>query len=158
MFRRGDEDRRREDRVPDQVDSVLGEGVTWHGEISGRGGVRIDGAYDGQIAIHGAVVIGEAGRVTVEHIRADSVIIAGSLKGDITAKRVEIGRTGRVWGNVTTVSFSTEEGAFLRGQIIMEEQVDLLLPPEGAGAVAEADGSEEAETGQEMQEGGEGAA
>jgi hypothetical protein len=29
---------------------------------------------------------------------------------------------------VVTESFSTEEGAFLRGQITMEERVDLGLP------------------------------
>ena len=32
--------------------------------------------------------------------------------------------TGRVWGDVTAVAFSTEEGAFLRGQIKMEEQLE----------------------------------
>jgi cytoskeletal protein CcmA (bactofilin family) len=46
------------------------------------------------------------------------------VRGDITAQRVEIMRTGRVWGNVVTAAFSTEEGAFLRGQITMEEKVD----------------------------------
>ena len=33
--------------------------------------------------------------------------------------------TGRVWGDVTTAAFSTEEGAFLRGQVRMEEHVEL---------------------------------
>ena len=51
------------------------------------------------------------------------------MKGDITAGKVEITRTGRVWGDVVTTSFSTEEGAFLRGKITMEEQVDLGLGP-----------------------------
>jgi hypothetical protein len=30
-----------------------------------------------------------------------------------------------VWGDVTTVAFATEEGAFLRGQVRMEEKVEL---------------------------------
>jgi hypothetical protein len=34
-----------------------------------------------------------------------------------------------VWGNVVTVSFSTEEGAFLRGQITMEEKVEIEIAP-----------------------------
>jgi cytoskeletal protein CcmA (bactofilin family) len=68
--------------------------------------------------------------VTSPHIRAVTVIVAGSVKGDITAERVEITHTGRVWGDVVTTAFSTEEGAFLRGQIRMEEQLDLGLPPE----------------------------
>ncbi|RME07186.1 MAG: polymer-forming cytoskeletal protein, partial [Anaerolineae bacterium] len=41
------------------------------------------------------------------------------------AEKVDIRSTGRVWGDVVTTAFSTEEGAFLRGQIRMEEQVEL---------------------------------
>jgi cytoskeletal protein CcmA (bactofilin family) len=93
--------------------------------------VRIEGAFDGQITVNGVVVIGEQGRVTTGHIRAKSVIVSGSVKGDISAQRVEISRTGRVWGDVTTVSFSTEEGAFLRGQITMEDELELGLPASG---------------------------
>jgi len=53
------------------------------------------------------------------------VIIAGAVKGDIKAEKVEIRSTGRVWGNVVTTSFTTEEGAFLRGQIQMEDKVEI---------------------------------
>lgn len=113
----------------ERVDSILGSGVAWQGTLTGTGGIRIDGAFDGEIALRGLVVIGEQGRVTSEHIRAATVIVAGSLKGDITAGKVEITRTGRVWGDVVTTSFSTEEGAFLRGKITMEDQVDLGLGP-----------------------------
>ena len=113
----------------ERVDSILGSGVAWQGTLTGTGGIRIDGAFDGEIALRGLVVIGEQGRVTSEHIRAATVIVAGSVKGDITAGKVEITRTGRVWGDVVTTSFSTEEGAFLRGKITMEEQVDLGLGP-----------------------------
>ncbi|MGA9533886.1 MAG: polymer-forming cytoskeletal protein, partial [Anaerolineales bacterium] len=40
-------------------------------------------------------------------------------------KRVEILASGRLWGDVVTTAFSTEEGAFMRGQITMEDQLDL---------------------------------
>jgi cytoskeletal protein CcmA (bactofilin family) len=92
--------------------------------------MRIDGAFDGEIAIRGIVVIGEQGRVTCSHLKAVTVVVSGSLKGDITAYRVEITRTGRVWGDVVATSFSTEEGAFLRGKITMEEELDLGLAEE----------------------------
>jgi cytoskeletal protein CcmA (bactofilin family) len=58
------------------------------------------------------------------------------VKGDITAQRVEITRSGRVWGDVVTTSFSTEEGAFLRGQIRMEEHLDLGFGPTEAPSEA----------------------
>ena len=46
---------------------------------------------------------------------------------------VEITTTGRVWGDVVTIAFSTEEGAFLRGKIRMEEKLDLGFAPEEGG-------------------------
>ena len=129
VFRRSSERSTEIRDSTERVDSILGSGVAWQGTLTGTGGIRIDGAFDGEIALRGLVVIGEQGRVTSEHIRAATVIIAGSVKGDITAGKVEITRTGRVWGDVVTTSFSTEEGAFLRGKITMEEQVDLGLGP-----------------------------
>lgn len=111
--------------TPERVTSVLGEGISWRGKISGRGGVRIEGAFDGEISIRGLVVIAERGRVTSEHIRAETIVIAGSVKGDITAQKVEIARTGRVWGGVVTSSFVTDEGAFLKGQITMQDEVEM---------------------------------
>ena len=110
-----------------RVTSVLGSGIAWHGAIRGKGGVRVEGAFEGDITLDGMLVVGETGRVTCEHVHAETVIVAGALRGDVTAKKVEIRKSGRVWGDVITESFSTEEGAFLRGQIQMEESVDLGL-------------------------------
>lgn len=111
----------------ERVTSVLGEGISWHGRISGRGGVRLEGIFEGEIALHGLVVVGETGKVTCDNVRANSVIVAGAVHGNITAEKLEIRSTGRVWGNVVVAAFSTEEGAFLRGQVTMEDQVDLQL-------------------------------
>jgi cytoskeletal protein CcmA (bactofilin family) len=133
MFRRRDEEPTPRREAPARVDSVLGAGLAWKGDLSGRGGLRIDGAFDGDIEVHGLVVIGTEGRVSCKDIRAVTVIVSGSIRGNITAERVEILSTGRVWGDVVTASFSTEEGAFMRGQITMEEDLDLGFEPERAG-------------------------
>ncbi|MBW6472237.1 MAG: polymer-forming cytoskeletal protein [Anaerolineaceae bacterium] len=114
----------------ERVTSVLGPGINWKGDLRGSGGVRIEGSFEGEINIRGLVVIGETGRVSCEQMQANSVIVAGAVKGNITAEKLEIRSTGRVWGDVTTVGFSTEEGAFLRGQVRMEERVELSLVEE----------------------------
>lgn len=116
----------------ERVTSVLGQGIIWKGNLSGSGGVRIEGAFEGEIALRGLLVVGETGRVTCPDLRANMVIIAGAVRGDITCEKLEIRATGRVWGNVVTAAFATEEGAFLRGQIRMEEQVDIAAsaPPD----------------------------
>ena len=132
MFRRREDTQSRKDDSGqvERITSVLGDGVTYTGKISGRGGVRIEGAFNGEIALNGMLVVGTTGRVTCEHVIANTVIVAGAIRGDISAEKVDIRATGRVWGNVTTTAFSTEEGAFLRGQIQMEEEIELDLPEE----------------------------
>lgn len=109
----------------DRVTSVLGSAIAWKGTLSGSGGVRIEGAFEGDISLKGMLVVEETGRVTCNQLRANLVIVAGSVRGDIIAEKLEIRSTGRVWGKVTTAAFSTEEGAFLRGQVTMEEKVDI---------------------------------
>ena len=122
----------------ERITSVLGSGVIWHGSINGSGGVRIEGAFEGEIALRGMLVVGETGRVTCENIRAQTVIVAGAVRGNITTNKLEIRASGRVWGDVVTTAFVTEDGAFLRGQIRMEEAVELDLEPAPETTPAEA--------------------
>jgi len=76
-------------------------------------------------AARGLVIIGETGRVSCDTFQADTVIVAGIVNSQITAEKLEIRSTGRVFGDVTVQSFSTEEGAFLRGKVTMEEKITL---------------------------------
>jgi cytoskeletal protein CcmA (bactofilin family) len=134
---------------------VLGSGTIWKGSLSGSGGVRIEGAFEGDIALRGLLVVGATGRVTCPHLRASVVIIAGALRGDITAEKVEIRASGRVWGDVVTAAFSTEEGAFLRGQIRMEDKVDIgvaAVTPAEALFVEESPPAQPGEAAQEKAE------
>ncbi|HMN12736.1 MAG TPA: polymer-forming cytoskeletal protein [Bellilinea sp.] len=115
----------------ERVTSVLGPGINWQGNLRGTGGVRIEGIFSGELSVRGIVVVSETGRVTCEkEIVANTVVVAGSVKANIRAEKIEIRSTGRVWGDVTTVAFATEEGAFLRGAVRMEEKIELPFAPE----------------------------
>ncbi len=100
---------------------MLADGTNLRGKLTGKGGVRIEGSFEGEVTLDGLFVIGPTGRVTCEELRAKTVIVAGAMRGDIFAEKVEIRATGRVWGDVVTTAIATEEGAFLRGRIQMEE-------------------------------------
>jgi cytoskeletal protein CcmA (bactofilin family) len=119
-----------------RVTSVLGPGINWKGDLRGKGGVRIEGTMEGEIAIQGLVVIGETGKVTCQMLQAETVIVAGAVKGNIRCGKLEIRATGRVWGDVVTTALSSEEGAFLRGQVRMEEKVE--VPPADVNLAEEA--------------------
>ena len=123
------------ERLQARVSSVLGPGIHWVGDLHGTGGVRIEGTMQGDIVIKGLVVIGETGKVICPELKAETVVVAGTVQGNITCQKLEIRSTGRVWGDVVAVSFSSEDGAFLRGQMRMEERVEIpieeITPSEG---------------------------
>lgn len=118
------------ERLQARVSSVLGPGIHWIGDLHGTGGVRIEGTLQGEIVIKGLVVIGETGKVICPELKAETVVVAGTVQGNITCQKLEIRSTGRVWGDVVAVSFSSEDGAFLRGQMRMEEQIEIQLEEE----------------------------
>jgi len=100
--------------------SVLSKGSTFKGNIVTEGGTRIDGSFEGSLVVKGPLVIGEHARIVAD-ISADAVSVSGSVKGNITAKKVDIMRTGRIYGDLITGAFTTEEGGFLRGQVRMTD-------------------------------------
>jgi cytoskeletal protein CcmA (bactofilin family) len=124
MFKKREEPAQEQTPAPIQsrVTSILGEGTSWKGEITGKGGIRIEGLFEGKIDLDGLIIVGQTGRIESELIKADTVIVGGSVRSNIEANRVEIRSTGKVWGDVKAVRFTTEEGAYLRGKIQMEEE------------------------------------
>ncbi len=124
MFRKREEPSQELSPAPIQsrVTSILGEGTSWKGEITGKGGIRIEGLFEGKIDLEGLIIVSRTGRIESEKIKADTVIVGGSVRSDIEANRVEIRSTGKVWGDVKAARFTTEEGAYLRGKIQMEEE------------------------------------
>lgn len=143
MFKKTSPDEPVQRQSIESVTSVLGPGINWTGNLGGKGGIRIEGTFEGEIAIQGLVVIGETGRLTCKNLRANSVIVAGAVKGAITAEKLEIRSTGRVWGDVVVLAFSTEEGAFLRGQVRMEDKLDLHLEDAARHSTDDSDIGEE---------------
>ena len=65
----------------ERITSVLGPGVIWEGKVGGTGGVRIEGAFEGESALRGLLVVGETGRVTCAQLRANVVIVAVAVNG-----------------------------------------------------------------------------
>ncbi len=123
-------------KTPIGIETVLGANANYSGNLIANAGVRIDGGFDGLIDINGPLVIGEGARVVAETIRAQNVSVAGSVKGNIVAEKVEILSTGRVYGDLTVAAFITEEGAVLRGAITMrdaDEMAETVPTPAFAG-------------------------
>ncbi len=95
--------------------TLISEGCKIKGAITGRGNFMINGEIDGECDIEGTVTLAKDGlwRGT---IKADSVIVAGTIEGDIYAAiGVEIGDTARISGTVSGASIAVAEGAIVEG-------------------------------------------
>jgi cytoskeletal protein CcmA (bactofilin family) len=104
--------------------SVIGSKAKFEGTLISEGDLRLDGLFTGSITAHGQVTIGESGDLKGRLI-GGVVQVAGMVRGDITARKVAILKTGRVYGDLLIEALITEEGGFIQGQIRMEEAVDL---------------------------------
>ena len=101
-----------------QRHTVLGQAVTLKGELSASEDLLIEGQFEGTVTVEDhCLTVGTEGQVKAE-IRARQVIILGTVTGKIVAReKVEIRRTGRLMGDLSTGSVAIEEGAYFKGSI-----------------------------------------
>src|SRR5919206_536120 len=79
-----------------EASTLLGRGSEFDGKLSFEGTVRIDGKLSGEIFTDDVLIVGEGAEVKAE-ITVGSIIIEGSVQGNINAKRsVELHTPGRV--------------------------------------------------------------
>ena len=97
------------------VNSLLGYGAVFKGDIKVSGILKLAGDFSGTIESTGQVFISESARVE-STIKASSVVIGGMVKGDIIATdKVTILSTGVVMGSISTAHLIAEDGVVLDG-------------------------------------------
>ncbi len=114
-----------------KIETVIGPACRINGKLQSEGGLRIDGIFDGSIHITGNLVVGESATVIAD-IVAYNITVSGTVKGNITANKIEIMETGKVWGDLNVNTLLLNEGAFLRGNTNMQGDVEppALEPPD----------------------------
>lgn len=108
--------RRLRDRAGDAA-TLISQGCTISGRISGTGNYHISGSIDGDCDIQGTVTLAPDGHWQGT-IRAQSVIISGFVDGDIIATgKIEISASAKISGTVTAEAIAMAEGAVVEGMI-----------------------------------------
>ena len=114
--------------------TFIGAKMIISGELNSSKLIQIEGRMEGKIKSSVMVVIGEAGRVKAK-IEAANVSIRGKLEGDCTASdKIEITRTGKVFGNLCAPRIAVAEGAIFKGasQMTVNEERSAPAEPEAA--------------------------
>lgn len=98
-------------------ESVIASDISIEGRIQGAGHVRIAGRFTGDIAVEGDLTIELGARVN-GGVRAQRVIVAGELEGNIeAAQRVEVVASGSMVGDVKAGTVTVAPGARMRGMV-----------------------------------------
>lgn len=101
------------------INSIVGEGTRFRGELDLNGLLRIDGDYSGTIRTPGKVLVGKNGRAECT-IKAGTVVIGGVVKGNVfSSEKVIILSTGMIIGNVSSPRLIVEEGVVVNGNCII---------------------------------------
>ena len=99
-----------------RTESLIAADIMIEGKIEGSGSVRIAGRFKGDVNVQGDLTI-ESGAKLTGSVRADKVIIAGELEGNIeSASQVNLLATGAVVGDIKAGSLTVAAGARMRGQ------------------------------------------
>src|SRR3712207_4525127 len=115
----------------------VGNGTTLTGEANFKGMLRVDGALSGRVASSdGTLIVSTNGRVDA-NVEVAVAQIYGTVNGDITAtKRIEMGRTAKVTGNIQTPTLAIEQGAIFEGSCRMVQLKEQSERAAGASASA----------------------
>lgn len=106
-----------------QDNTVIAKGIAFRGTIEGEGIVQIEGCVEGEIKLKGSLTVTTTGLV-IGPIVADSVRVAGDVRGSITARdNLCLERTGSIHGDVATCSLVIENGR-------LDGSSKMLKPPE----------------------------
>ena len=107
----------RSDTGSPRKESIIASDITIEGKIEGGGSVRIAGKFSGDVSVQGDLTI-EAGAKLTGAVRADKVMVAGELEGNVEeASRVDLLQTGVMIGDVKAGSLTVVAGARMRGKV-----------------------------------------
>jgi cytoskeletal protein CcmA (bactofilin family) len=102
--------------------SIISSDLSINGNLNSGGDIQVDGTVEGDIVSKKLTVSSSA---TVRGaIEAETVVIAGSVTGQIKARHVTLIKTARVIADVVQERLSIEPGAFFEGNC-------RHFPPEG---------------------------
>ena len=109
----------------DTIETLIGNGTTFKGDIIASKSLRIDGVLIGNIKESENVIIGETAQIK-GNISANYVVVDGTVEGNITANdSIELLNKSKVIGDLTTTILSINEGAKFKGKSLMIETKNL---------------------------------
>ncbi len=97
-----------------RVASLISDGITIEGGVTGDGELQIDGTVRGDVRV-GRLTVGDTGHIEGS-VYAEAAEVRGRVIGSVTAKQVRLYGTSYVDGDITHEQLAMETGAFFQGR------------------------------------------
>lgn len=111
----------------DPINSIIGEGTTFEGNLDINGALFVSGTVKGNISSKGDVFINDKGKI-FGNILAQKITISGEVFGDITSEvALEISKTGKIEGEIFCDKLLIEEGARYKGRVVVGKKEERSL-------------------------------
>lgn len=99
--------------------SIIGSDVTIEGNLTTRGEIQLDGCVKGDVK-SASLTVGEGGSVKGA-VTAETIVIKGTVTGQIKGRNIRLEKTARVEGDVCHETLSVEAGAFIEGALVHQD-------------------------------------
>jgi len=110
-----------------RVASLVSDGITIEGGVTGEGELQIDGVVRGDVRV-GRLTVGDTGHIEGS-VYAEAVEVRGRVIGAVTAKQVRLYGTAYVDGDITHEQLAMETGAFFQGRSLKFQRPQAAAQP-----------------------------
>lgn len=108
--------------TPSAMDSILGSGSSCNGTLKVEGGLRVDGAIEGEVLVTGTLTVGREGVITGD-VTVGQAIVGGTIRGTVRVEgQLELQNGSRLEGDIFTRSLVIEDGVFFEGHCRMSRE------------------------------------
>ena len=98
---------------------TLGPRDSLHGRLDIHGDLKVHGTVEGELKVSGDVLVESTATVQAS-IEGANVNVRGQVNGNVTARRrLTLGGSGRLNGEVKVARLTVEDGATLNGNVTM---------------------------------------
>ena len=104
---------------PGVVETVLGDGAVFEGDVSCEGSMKVEGILKGNVKTTNTLVVGPNGSVSGD-ISAGEVIVFGEVNGKVDAGTLEIKSTGKITGEILIETLITDAGGAMMAKCEMK--------------------------------------
>ena len=111
------------DLEEEDFDTVLATDIDFSGDVELKKPLMIKGIFTGNISSESALSI-EEGAIVKANVKADSLVVKGTLEGDVVAETVvRIYPSGKLSGDVTAPEVILDSGCYFTGNCKMTKEI-----------------------------------